>query len=83
MYNTGISKLLLHSGADLGFTERTTLSIESLKQGVWGPSEAIGYLIYFSTKIPCNPLLTLCMNILNLRNKLKHELLLHCVSVYV
>ena len=46
----GISKLLLHSGADLGFTERRAApSIKSLKQGVWGaqPSEAIGYLILF------------------------------------
>ena len=35
-YNMGVTKLLLHSGVDLGFTERITLSIESLKQGVWG-----------------------------------------------
>ena len=31
-YNMGAIKLLVHSGADLGFTEkRTILSIESLK----------------------------------------------------
>ena len=35
-YNMGVTKLLLYSGADLGFTGRITLSIESLKQGVWG-----------------------------------------------
>ena len=66
-YNADVSKLLLHLGVDLGFTgRRTILSIESLKQGVWGrsPSEAKGYLILLGTKIPCNPPLTLYMNIL-------------------
>ena len=61
-FNTGVSKLLLHSGADQGFTERrtiATLSIESLKQGVWGVQALMqklwgSYLIFFSTKIPCN-----------------------------
>ena len=64
--DTGISKLLLHSGVDLGFTERTTLSIESLKResGGCSPSEAIEYLILLCTKIPCIAPLTLCMNIL-------------------
>ena len=62
----GVSKLLLHSGVDLGFSERTTLSIKSLKQGVWGarPSEAIGFLILFRIKILCIASLTLCMIIL-------------------
>ena len=80
-YSAGVSKLLLHSE---GFTKRTILSIESLKQVVRGHSPS-GYLILFSTKIPCIAPLTLCMNnyIDNLHNKLKYELLLHCVSVCI
>ena len=45
-YNTVVSKLLLHSGADLGFTERNTLSIESLKQGVWGVQPLRSYRVF-------------------------------------
>ena len=42
----------------------SVLNLWSRGSGGRSPSEAIGYLILFSTKIPCNPLLTLCMNIL-------------------
>ena len=45
-YYTVVSKLFLHSGADLGFTERTTLSIESLKQWVWGAQPLRSYRIF-------------------------------------
>ena len=45
-YNMGVTKLLLHSGVDLGFTERITLSIESLKQGVWGAQPLRSYRVF-------------------------------------
>ena len=46
--NTGVSKLLLYSwvDADLGFTKRSTLSIESLKQGIWGAQPLRSYRVF-------------------------------------
>ena len=46
LHTIRVSVKLLHSGADLGFTERASLSIESLKQGVWGAQPLRSYRVF-------------------------------------